>query len=361
MALVVVLLSTAFIAEFFVVSGLELRSLQTFRDAGKARGMARLAFKALQAGLLVNQTVTMRELAPLQASQGLIAIPWQGGLLARLAIQPQDHLFNLNDLQNLRPGQAKEIAGSELFRKIMESMEIPSQEPGLEPTTLPPDVIGAIYGAIFDWIDKDQLDYVGFADGPGAEQSSYLGADPEFDVKNGRLDSLTEIRLIRGVVESRVPWATWRKHFAALPTTSKTVLYPGRLNVNLTTQEELIDFLKNRQMDDPNVLRSATEVDTQVAINAFADHAEEIVEVLFPSELARPTFTDTSLKQTLQAVQGINTKYIGTLFATSTEYFRVSIETEMNGVEGRLEALLRFPRAAGGSTKAVEVISLTIR
>ena len=52
-------------------------------------------------------------------------------------------------------------------------------------------------------------------------------------------------------------------------------------------------------------------------------------------------------------------KYTGELFSTKTQYFRVAITTDMNGVQAHLRAVLDIP--PGGKGGAVSVVQFSLR
>ncbi len=58
-----------------------------------------------------------------------------------------------------------------------------------------------IVAAIEDWIDKDDEVAMPEGGGLGAEQGYYRSLDPPYDCKNGPLDSIDELMLIRGITE----------------------------------------------------------------------------------------------------------------------------------------------------------------
>lgn len=83
-----------------------------------------------------------------------------------------------------------------------------------EQEPLSDEIIRPIYAALFDWIDNDDITYHGDPAYPGAEQDAYFNFYPEIKVRNGLLNRLTEIRLVRGVVESGISWSQWEAHFS---------------------------------------------------------------------------------------------------------------------------------------------------
>ena len=361
LSLVVVVLLTAFISEFFFSTGLELRSMQTFKDATQARNLAKLAFKAVQVGLLNDEVeffATHRLLEAALNSGG--AINWQEGLLLELRIEPQDGLFNLNELRNLRDNSDKDRVRWEMFRNTLKDISVRSEDTALDKEPLPESTVADLYAALVDWIDGGgNVDYAGASGGTGAEAATYQVADPEIRIKDGQLDRLSEIRLVRGVVESGIPWEDWRRNFAVLDKSTKLDLYPEKLNVNLATHEEIIIFLERRRFIAD--LEVAENDDSQEKLNAYADRAEEIADLLAPETGSRETLDVLSLDRLMKSLGGsINSKFARKIFSLKNEYYRIGLTTAMNEVDAHLEALVRVSRDAArvGSSAQVLYISL---
>jgi type II secretory pathway component PulK len=104
-----------------------------------------------------------------------------------------------------------------------------------------------IIAAIQDWIDKDDDPHIG-----GAESSYYQGLQPPYLAKNGPLDDISELLLIRGVTpemyagtgDSNLPPASAQGNFAnQLPAYSVglanlfTPISAGTINPNTASQE----------------------------------------------------------------------------------------------------------------------------
>ena len=360
MTLVVVMLLTAYISESFFSTGLELRSMRTFKDAAKARGMARLAFKAAQAGLMLEETIFFANYRNMKKVLTHTAIPWQDGLLVEMEIIPLDGLFNLNEL-DARSSTDRDKLRWNLFRNTMADIEIDSDIPGLPPEPLNTNLLADMYAALVDWVDRgDNAAYQGVSTGAGAEQAAYLSTEPELTIKNGLLDRLSEIRLVRGVVESKIPWGTWQNRYSALPKTGD--LYPEKLNVNLATREEIQAFLERRGMEDMGGL-SSTARDEQTAINKYAGSAETIAARLAPEDpqAKRTTHDKTSLEQILRSAGGLNVAYAKHLFSFANENYRLRIITSFNDVDARLEAKINISRNKERIGTATRVLYMTLQ
>lgn len=357
MSLAVVLLLTAYISESFFSTGLELRALETFKEAGQARNLAMLALRTVEIGLLKDELDFMEGYQLLARRMQFTAIPWRGGFLVKLEVSPLDNLYNLNQLHNLREGETQDKVRTQLFYSVLQDISLSNGDLLREQEPLSRDIIQPIYAALFDWIDAGEFTYIVDPAYPGAEQDAYFNLNPEVKIRNGLLNRLTEIRLVRGVVESGISWSQWEANFSVLPVDQTGVeLYPEKLNVNLASRSEIVVFLKMRRFSEPDTLGGAAAVE-QKSINVYAENAEEIALVLVPEEGERLRFNMVSLKEELKnKVPTVNFKIADKVFSTFNQFYRVRITTEMNDVEARLEVVLHVPRNPNRTGKRVEVL-----
>ena len=333
--------------------------MQTFKDAAQARSLARLAFKAVQIGLLSDEIDFFATQERLEQVLSVSAIPWQEGLLLKLAVVPQDSLFNLNEL-DIKDGSPRDQVRWNLFLNILSQLDVPPEFPELPSAPLGESRLGDIYSALVDWIDKGDVSYQGASGGVGAEVEVYLSEEPEVDIKNGQLDRLSEIRLVRGVVDSRIPWEAWQARFAVLPKSKAGKLYPETLNVNLASREEIVDYLEQRGLD-ANL--GSTDNPTQKAINKYADNAQDIAELLVPESPleSRTKYNKNSLEEKLGQLKGsIDSRTAPELFSFFSQHYRVQITTEFNEVEARLDALVNVPRNVLRIGTTAKVLHITL-
>lgn len=105
------------------------------------------------------------------------------------------------------------LASREVLMRLLETVGLPSGSSR--------DIIA---DSILDWIDADSLHRLN-----GAEDDNYLGLSPPYRAKNGPLDTVEELRLIRGVTpevyDLLAPHVTvWGGGPVNLNTASETVL-----------------------------------------------------------------------------------------------------------------------------------------
>ena len=365
LALSVLMLITMFMSEYFFATGLELRSMTTFREAQQSRMVARSVFRVVQIGLNMDEVEFFngyRQVAKLL--EGGIAVPFDDALLIALNVAPQDHLYNLNQIHSLQPGKDLDVGRRELFKNALNDLNVPGLLPGSEPELLAPGIIDGFYAALIDWIDKDDEQYIEIPGVSGAEAGAYFAVKPEFTVKNGMLDRLDEIRLVRGVREGRVLWGEWQRRFTVLPkgTPKPNYFMNEKINVNIASRQEISDFLAKREVVDPVIFQNIATQKIQEGINKYSERAEEIAERFVPEEgEERKAFSEKELGDELKNM-GFSDKYgIDHLFSTINRYYRVSLVTEVGRVQTRLEALLsvtRDPNTRTGQNSEVIWVSV---
>ena len=142
---------------------------------------------------------------------------------------------------------------------------------------------------------------------------------------------------------------------------TKSDLYPEKLNVNLATQDEIITYLQRRRIED-FAFKSTTDRDLQKNINAYADQAAAIAELLVPEDEGGNLlpYDKASLEQRLRGVVGINFKIATQIFSFKNEYYRVQLTTSVNEVDAVLEALIHVPRDNSRIGQRVKVLFITL-
>jgi type II secretory pathway component PulK len=366
-ALVVVLLITTFLSQFSFTTSLELRSLQAQKETMQARALARAVFKAVQGALLQDESDFLFGYKQLKQVLGVTAIAWEEGLLTALEIEPLDPLFNLNRLARIQPDSPQDVLLHELFQKALGDV-LPLAEKG-NPLVQPiePAALSGLYSAVFDWIDQDETVYTAIPGAVGAEAAEYFGERPERAPPNRPLERLSEIRLVRGVADSRIPWEIWRSRFSIRePSAGESNLYPGLLNVNGATRDQIVAFLEARRVEDSITdALPGSLTDIQKALNEYAKNAEEIVQELIPEEslaLVLPrSLTQSDIQGRLKQL-GLKPLQSTQVFSTFDEYFRVRIVTQVGQMQAELEAVLHTPRNAKDRTAyRADVLEYTLR
>ncbi len=166
-----------------------LRQAQNLTDMAQAEAVARGAFD-LAAVLLAEdaKNSTTDNLTEAWA-QPLPVFPVEGGAVTATINDAQGR-FNLNNLAAVAGGNASNPAPA-IFRQLLASQD------------LNPDLTDAL----MDWLDSDSNTRAN-----GAEDTEYLALPTPYRAANRQLESVDELRLIRGfdaeAVQKLRPWVT---------------------------------------------------------------------------------------------------------------------------------------------------------
>ncbi len=181
LALLVLSLLVALILEFDAEARREYREAAAFRDNFKASMLTRAAVQAARAVLQQDFLRDQQTGDKFDALSDLWAMPIKnyaiGDGLLSAQIQDERGKFNLNDLPATANDHIKFRTIKERTRRLFELLQ------------LNPDLVDAL----IDWTDKD--------DNPqpaGAESLYYQSQRPAYGAANDKLQSLADLRLIKG-------------------------------------------------------------------------------------------------------------------------------------------------------------------
>ncbi|MFI5400128.1 MAG: general secretion pathway protein GspK [SAR324 cluster bacterium] len=370
LALTIVVVLTAFLSELFFDTGMETRAVANFRDSDQAQALARSAFKAMEVALKTESEQTLQfGTTQLNALLQVSAAPFEEGLLTRMQVTSLDGLYNVNQLGQVRPGTSQDTLRWALFRNAIAAIPLPNDAEGQPLPALSERQVAALYSALVDWIDADDSEYVALG-APGAERRAYGNDNPEYDIKNGPLDRLEEMRLVRGFAPAHLPWAEIEKRFTALPAGVSTGgLIGEKLDVNLATRNEIARFLTERAVDDAKVLEDASLGPAWKNVNSLAAGADAIAAAIVPEGFQRPYFKDTTALQTALAAAGVSTQgspvtatTLNLVFSTCSKYLRVQATVDVHGTVSTLDALMQVTRPQGcGPASSVQALRITLR
>ena len=386
LTLVILMLLSIFMIEFSFQTTLETRGIRNFQSSFQARNAVKSMLKAVLEGLQTRDEITffrqdlqfLQELnalagietasilnppPPTQLPQGILE-DFEDIVFYSPVIRPIDHLFNLNRL--LRegtpvPGNDYDLRLSAQFFQMTSNLPVTSldgvkKEEG-PPSFLAEDQVMQIYGNIFDWLDaKDgempyTTPYVGSI---GAEQLSYLDYGQEKIVKNRGLDQLDEIRLIIGFRESGIPWESWERYFTTYPVgkppEAGSPEGESRLNINLATEEEIIEFLN--RFDQNRIPSELFESNTQ----EYVINAANIASVLKQQEETTGPLNmlvDAEYRQAGSIQSALDadptTNYLPRqaeqkFFIRFSQWYQIRLKAEMDGVLASVEAIVQIRR-----------------
>ncbi|MGA1153868.1 MAG: hypothetical protein ACO3YP_13770, partial [bacterium] len=300
---------------------------------------------------------------PTQLPQGILE-DFEDIVFYSPVIRPIDHLFNLNRL--LRegtpvPGNDYDLRLSSQFFQMVSNLPITTVdgvpvEEGV-PSYLAENQVMQIYGNIFDWLDaKDgEMPYTTpYLGSIGAEQLSYLDYGQEKIVKNRGLDHLDELRLIMGFRESGIPWESWERYFTTYPVgkppEAGSPAGEARLNVNLATEEEIIEFLN--RFDQDRIPSELFESNTQ----EYVINAANIASVLKQQEETTGPLNmmvDAEYRQAGSIQSALDadptTNYLPRqaeqkFFIRFSQWYQIRLKAEMDGVLASVEAIVQIQR-----------------
>ena len=365
--LLIIALLTIFVTQVFFYTGVDLQAVANHRDSLRARALALASLRGVQEGLNLDEVIFFSALGRLKSLLDVAPAPLEEGFLLSLQIQPIDHLFNLNALVNTRPNTDQDLVHWRIFLNTFSDARPTAQGEEVDESTritepLSDAAISAIYAALVDWVDPDSLAYTAPDGATGGEGDNPLEQRPEVQVKNAPFDVLEEIRLVRGVVESRLPWSIWPEHTLAWTRRENAPLYLGRININLASAEEITRHLENRRL--PERLSEAANQAIQQGVGRYIDQAETLARAFapLPGQGERRVFTDQTLNTFLRD-QGFNDNYgANYLFSTRNQRYLVRLQTEVGKTTASLQALLYVPRNAQTRVATrVEVLQIFVR
>ena len=386
LTLVILMLLSIFMVEFSFQTTLETRGIRNFQASFQARNAVKSMLKAVLEGLQTRDEITffrqdlqfLQELnalagvenasilnppPPTQLPQGILE-DFEDIIFYSPVIRPIDHLFNLNRL--LRegtpvPGNDYDLRLSSQFFQMVSNLPITSVDGVLVeegvPSYLTEDQVMQIYGNIFDWLDaKDgEMPYTTlFLGSIGAEQLSYLDYGQEKIVKNRGLDHLDELRLIMGLRESGIPWDSWERYFTTYPVgkppEAGSPAGEARLNINMATEEEIIEFLN--RFDQDRIPSELFESNTQ----EYVINAANIASVLKQQEETTGPLNmmvDAEYRQAGSIQSALDadptTNYLPRqaeqkFFIRFSQWYQIRLKAEMDGVLASVEAIVQIQR-----------------
>lgn len=173
--LAVITLLSALLADWAFSSLIELRLAETFRDSSRAYYLAR-------GGVTVGRMLLQEDRNGYDAAGELwaVGVPsypvGEGGVIS-IAIEDLDGRLDLNrivDGTGYNP-----TVHRERLRRLLDALGVVEKD--------------ELVDALFDWLDRNDS-----REPYGAESDYYQGLAPPYRAKDGRLDSLDELLLVKG-------------------------------------------------------------------------------------------------------------------------------------------------------------------
>ena len=196
---------------------------------------------------------------------------------------------------------------------------------------------GQIADSILDWIDPDDQPRLS-----GAESDYYLSLTPPYQAKNGPLDDLTELMLIRGVSPDMFYGTDLSKIDVPRSVTGRALVvnkYTGPIYTNALRDMFTTTSVRAINLNTASalVLQMIPGVDANIAQAIIArragldgvDGTEDDVPFRVPGELASvPGFS----------AQGV--QVLGRLFSVRSATFEVAVEVDIGGQKRTMVALI---------------------
>lgn len=191
LVIVVVSMLSVLLTEFAFSAFIDLRLAQTYRDSTRAYYLARGGIRAGQ--ILLQEGNPKYDARSEPWGQGVTNFPVGDGTVS-ITIDDLDGRLDINALVN---GDNPQPMQKKRFIRLFTELGLDS----------PKDLTAAL----IDWLDSD--DAVTTQDGAmGAESSYYLGLNPPYRARNGPMESLDELLLVKGftpeVVKKIRPYVT---------------------------------------------------------------------------------------------------------------------------------------------------------
>ncbi len=198
--------------------------------------------------------------------------------------------------------------------------------------------------AMKDWIDIDEtgsaIDPTNtsnpFVNGFSDENSAYDRYDPRYKAKNGRLDSLEELYLVRGVND---------RYMAAFG--DRLTVWPDintKLNINTADQQQMLTNIliaaanpNDPSLRDPRLLQTILqEIQLRKMFSFFGMSAQDFVAILQANNIrVRPQIDP---KQNGAA---------NNFFSSTSDTFRITGTGRIGRIEKNLTAVIRYDDALG--------------
>ena len=255
-------------------------------------------------------------------------------------IRPIDHLYNLNRIEKNNPETLQDLELRYQFVNILNNITTENgQVSGNN------DAFKKNYAALFDWIDEDQNPY------PMIGVELYQDLVTEIEIKNAKLDRLSEILLIDGIIKSGIPFdnlnpeqGSWKKYFTVYPVglqKGSDLKVKPYINVNLATEREIKEFLL-QFVNDSNLNDASQE---------FIAGANDIALVLSKSVSgAQLSYYNTDLEIQQALNNGPETLSLRPMahkfFIAYSYWYEIQLKTEIDNVKAEVRAVVSVDRNA---------------
>lgn len=207
---------------------------------------------------------------------------------------------------------------------------------GVDASLFPP-----ISDSILDWIDKDEDNHLS-----GAESDYYMGLDPPYTAKNGPMDDISELLLIKGVFENpEIYWGSASTNHPVSAFQSRNSGRPFDDPQQPSYPVGLVDIFTTLSSGKINI-NTASTTTLQMIPGSDENFAAETIKLRSGPDQTDGTEDDTPLPDIrgLSYVPGVNgqlvtqmSKYAGVRSST----FEVQVDVQLGNITRQYFAIIR--------------------
>jgi len=265
LVLVVVALLSSLLTDLAFSTMVDMRLTETFRDSTRAYYLAK---GGVNAGRMILKFDTNDYDSLKEAwSQGVANYPVGEGAVS-VTIEDQDGRLAINELVT---GNNPQSVMVDRFYRFLVAMDLGEDVDPAELTA-----------ALVDWLDKGDEPYVMIrTDGQdipvaGAEESYYRTLSPAYHCRNGAVETLEELTLVKGYTPEIVKKLS--KHLAVngsialnINTASAEVLMSLDQIIDRDTAEAIIDYRKQEPIKQVSQLESQLSTEVYALLKSLAN------------------------------------------------------------------------------------------
>jgi general secretion pathway protein K len=266
LVLVVVALMTALLTDLAFSTMVDMRLTETFRDSTKAYYLAK---GGINAGRMILQADSNRyDTLEEPWSKGVINYPVEEGGSITILIEDLDGKLDINGMVD---GNNPQALQADRFYRLLVVKELDKLADPAELTA-----------ALIDWMDTDDDPYTEIRTDDqslpvsGAEDIHYLSQPQPYRCKNGPLETLQELSLVKGftpeIVKQISPHLAVNGAVAVnINTASAEVLLSLDLQISPDTAETIIDYRQSQPIKDVAQLEKVLAADVYVVLKTLAN------------------------------------------------------------------------------------------
>jgi len=269
---------------------------------------------------------------PEKIAEVLEAIPFESGEIA-VTITDELGKIQVNALVNFPESRQFNEAQRQLWDRLL--MHLGNEEKVQEDSEPL-----AIINSLKDWLDSGDDDAVtGLS---GAESSYYEGLEPAYTPRNGPIQDLNELLLIKGITpelfygtEEHPGLAPYLTTYGMIPGAGTSFSFPGKININTAELPVLVALLPLESQDIAQVLQ---------------DFRQEMV--------TRKDVTDISAGTWYKEIPGLSDVKLNTnLITTSSDVFRITSSAIDNSVKLTVSAVVQRVKNAKSGKWTCKILS----